>query len=93
LAVSVAYRLIEPGSEWRCHRLWYERSAMGDLLGEGYIWGGKDQLYGVLDRLLEHRWRSAKLTHLCSAKLTQRFKAGGGAFSFQVVEGVGVEKP
>jgi transposase len=55
LAVSVAYRLIEPGSEWRCHRLWYERSAMGDLLGEGFIWGGKDQLYGVLDRLLQHR--------------------------------------
>ncbi len=22
LTVSVAYRLIEPGSEWRCHRLW-----------------------------------------------------------------------
>lgn len=55
LAVSVAYRLIEPGSEWRCHRLWYERSAMGDLLGQGFVWGGKDQLYGVLDRLLEHR--------------------------------------
>jgi Transposase len=55
LAVSVAYRLIEPGSEWRCHRLWYERSAMGDLLGEEFVWGGKDQLYGVLDRLLQHR--------------------------------------
>jgi hypothetical protein len=49
LTVSVAYRLIEPGSEWRCHRLWYERSAMGDLLGEDFAWGGKDQLYGVLD--------------------------------------------
>ena len=55
LLVSVAYRLIEPGSEWRCHRLWYERSAMGDLLGPGFVWGGKDQLYGVLDRLLKHR--------------------------------------
>jgi transposase len=55
LLVSVAYRLIEPGSEWRCHRLWYDRSAMGDLLGEGFVWGGKDQLYGVLDRLLKHR--------------------------------------
>lgn len=37
LTVSVAYRLIEPGSEWRCHRLWYERSAMGDLLDEGFV--------------------------------------------------------
>jgi hypothetical protein len=33
------------------------------------------------------RRRSDKLTRLCSDKLTQRFKAGGGAFSFQVVEG------
>jgi hypothetical protein len=35
-------------------------------------------------------WRSAELTHPCSIKLTQWFKAGGGAFSFQVVEGVAV---
>jgi transposase len=62
LTVSVAYRLIEPGSEWRCHRIWYERSAMGDLLGEGFVWGGKDQLYAVLDRLLKHR--DALFTHL-----------------------------
>lgn len=55
LTVSVVYRLIEPGSEWRCHRQWYERSAMGDLLGQGLVWGGKDQLYAVLDRLLKHR--------------------------------------
>jgi len=64
LLVSVAYRLIEPGSEWRCHRLWYERTAMGDLLGEGFIWGGKDQLYAVLDRLLAHR--DALFQHLQS---------------------------
>jgi hypothetical protein len=64
LSVSVAYRLIEPGSEWRCHRLWYERSAMGDLLGEGFVWGGKDQLYEVLDRLLKHR--DALFLHLQS---------------------------
>jgi len=62
LTVSVAYRLIEPGSEWRCHRLWYDQSAMGDLLGEGFAWGGKDQLYNVLDRLLPHR--DALFTHL-----------------------------
>ena len=55
LQVSTAYRLIAPGSEWRCHRQWYDRSAMGDLLGPDFHWGGKDQLYEVLDRLLEHR--------------------------------------
>jgi hypothetical protein len=62
LQVSVAYRLIAPGSEWRCHRQWYDRSAMGDLLGPDFHWGGKDQLYFVLDRLLEHRL--ALFTHL-----------------------------
>jgi hypothetical protein len=55
LQVSVVYRLIAPGSEWRCHRQWYDRSAMGDLLGPDFHWGGKDQLYFVLDRLLAHR--------------------------------------
>jgi hypothetical protein len=27
------YRLIEPGSEWRLHRHWYDNSAMADCLG------------------------------------------------------------
>jgi hypothetical protein len=62
LLVSTAYRLIAPGSEWRCHRQWYERSAMGDLLGPSFHWGGKDQLYQVLDRLLKHR--GTLFTHL-----------------------------
>jgi len=62
LQVSVAYRLIAPGSEWRCHRQWYDQSAMGDLLGPDFHWGGKDQLYQVLDRLLAHR--PALFTHL-----------------------------
>ena len=62
LQVSTAYRLIAPGSEWRCHRQWYEQSALGDLIGPDFAWGGKDQLYLVLDRLLEHR--SALFTHL-----------------------------
>ena len=35
---------------------------MGDLLGAGFGWGGKDQLYSVLDRLLKHR--DALFTHL-----------------------------
>lgn len=55
LLVSAAYRLIAPGSEWKCWRLWYERSALGDLLGPDFHLGNKDQLYAVLDRLLPHR--------------------------------------
>ena len=30
LQTLVAYRLIDPGSEWRLHRHWYDASAMGD---------------------------------------------------------------
>jgi hypothetical protein len=53
--VLVAYRWIEPGSEWRCHQLWDDRSALGDLLGEEFHWDGRDQLDAVLDRLVGHR--------------------------------------
>jgi transposase len=53
--VSTAYRWIDPGSEWRLHREWYERSAMGDFLNEGVELAAKDNLYRCLDRLLEHK--------------------------------------
>ena len=55
LMLQVAYRLIDPGSEWRLHREWYERSAMADLLGEGPELAAKDTLYRCLDRLLPHK--------------------------------------
>ncbi len=50
-----AYRLIDPGSEWRLHRSWYEQSAMGDLLGEDYGLVQKDKLYRCHDKLVEHK--------------------------------------
>ena len=37
--------LIDPGSEWRLHRQWYEQSAMGDLLGADFALAHKDTLY------------------------------------------------
>ena len=55
LKTLVAYRLIDPGSEWRLHRQWYERSAMGDLLGEDFDLVQKDNLYRCLDKLLAHK--------------------------------------
>ena len=55
LMVLVAYRLIAPGSEWRLHREWYQRSAMADLLDEDFAVAAKDTLYRCLDRLLAHR--------------------------------------
>ena len=55
LKTLVAYRLIDPGSEWRLHRQWFERSAMGDLLGEDFDLAQKDNLYRCLDKLLAHK--------------------------------------
>jgi len=55
LQTLVCYRLIEPGSEWRLHRLWFEKSAMGDLLGEDYSMVEKNALYRCLDKVLEHK--------------------------------------
>jgi transposase len=55
LLTLVVYRLIDPGSEWRLHRQWYEHSALGDLLGEDFALVAKDKLYRCLDRLLTHR--------------------------------------
>lgn len=64
----VIYRLLDPGSEWRLHRQWYEASAAGDLLGEDFALVQIDKLYRCLDQLLAHkqafftaltaRWRS-----------------------------------
>jgi transposase len=51
----VTYRLIDPGSEWRLHRLWFENSAIADLLDEDFGLAAKDNLYRCLDRLLQHR--------------------------------------
>lgn len=51
----VCYRLIDPGSEWRLHREWFERSAMADLLGEDFGLVQSDKLYRCLDKLVAHK--------------------------------------
>ena len=60
-ALSV-YRLIEPGSEWRLHRQWFDSTALSDLLGPDFQLGCKENLYRTLDKLLEHK--EALFTHL-----------------------------
>jgi len=55
LQILVCYRLIDPGSEWRLHRLWFEQSAMADLLGGDYSLVEKNGLYRCLDKLLAHK--------------------------------------
>jgi hypothetical protein len=51
----VFYRLLDPGSEWRLHRHWFENSAVGDLLGEDFSVVQIDKLYRCLDKLLPHK--------------------------------------
>ena len=46
---QLTYRLMDPGSEWRLHREWYDKSAMGDLLHEDFALAAKDNLYRCLD--------------------------------------------
>jgi hypothetical protein len=64
LLVLVAYRLLSPGSEWRLHRHWFERSALGDLLGADAALADIHTLYACHDRLLEHK--EALFDHLVS---------------------------
>jgi transposase len=55
LKTLVAYRLIDPGSEWRLHRHWFDKSAMADLLDEDFALAEKNTLYRCLDKLVEHK--------------------------------------
>lgn len=62
-ALSV-YRLIDPGSEWRFHRQWFDSSALSDLLGPDFQLGCKENVYRTLDKLLVHK--EALFTYLRS---------------------------
>src|SRR5258708_3677289 len=55
LELLVVNRLIDPGSEFRLHRHWFDHSAMDVLLGQDYAVAEKDRLYRRLDRVLEHK--------------------------------------
>jgi transposase len=72
LQTLVCYRLIDPGSEWRLHRWWFDTSAMGDLLGEDYSLVEKNALYRCLDKVVEHK--RALFSHL-----TERWQGLFGA--------------
>src|SRR6266705_758172 len=55
LQISVIYRLLDPGSEWKLHRQWFESTAMADLLEEDFALVESHKLYECLDRLLAHQ--------------------------------------
>ena len=54
LKIQVCYRLIDPGSDWRLHRHWYEHSALRDLLGCDRVIASHT-LYRCLDKLVAHK--------------------------------------
>jgi transposase len=62
LTTVAIYRWLDPGSEWRLHREWFERSALGDLLGQDCRLVADDTLYRCHDLLLAHK--TALFTHL-----------------------------
>lgn len=62
LTAQVLYQLIDPGSEWRLHRHWFEHSALGDLLDADSPIVADDTLYRCLDKLVEHK--AALFSHL-----------------------------
>ena len=51
----VVNRLIDPGSEFRVHRQWFDQSAMAELLEADFAVAEKDRLYRCLDRIVEHK--------------------------------------
>jgi transposase len=55
LELLVVNRLIDPGSEFRVHRQWFDQSAMDVLLGQDFAVAEKDRLYRCLDRVLGHK--------------------------------------
>jgi transposase len=67
LQVLVSYRLLDPGSEWRLYRHWFEHSAMADLLGADLSVADIHKLYECHERLLDHK--KELFTHL-----TQQWK-------------------
>jgi transposase len=73
LRLLVVNRLLEPGSEFRVHRQWFDQTAMAELMNTDFAVAEKDRLYRCLDRLLEHkqelfqylreRWEDLFATH------------------------------
>ena len=51
----VVYYLLDPGSEWRLHRMWYEHSALRDLLNTNCKTIEKNTLYRCLDHVLPYK--------------------------------------
>jgi transposase len=67
LQILVVSRLLDPGSEWRLYRHWFEHSAMADLLGADEELAEIHKLYECHEHLLKHKGE-------LFGHLTQRWK-------------------
>jgi hypothetical protein len=79
LQTLCCYRLLDPGSEWRPHRVWFDQCAMGDLLGEDVSVAAKDTLYRCMEDRIEAHIFIALLAFCLHAALRHklRLKAPG----------------
>src|SRR5689334_14394540 len=94
LQLLVVNRLIDPGSEFRVHRQWFDQSAMAELLQTDFAVAEKDRLYRCLDRLVEHK--AALFQHLreCWQDLFQaQFEVLLYDLTSTYIEGEGEEIP
>ena len=55
LELLVVNRLIDPGSQFRVHRQWFDPSALDVWLGQDFAVAEKDRLYRCPDRVLNHK--------------------------------------
>ncbi len=94
LQLLVVNRLIDPGSEFRVHRQWFDQSAMGELLRVDFAVAEKDRLYRCLDRILEHK--AALFRHL-RQRWEEMFQAEFDVLLYDLtstyIEGEGEEIP
>jgi transposase len=67
LHLLVTYRLLDPGSEWRLYRHWFEHRAMADLLGADGEWAEIHKRYQCHEQVLKHKTK-------LFAHLTQRWQ-------------------
>ncbi len=58
LQTLCAYRWIDPGSEWRLHRQWFEQSAMADLQGADFAQLAES--HKLEDKLRQLPWHEAR---------------------------------
>ena len=72
LQTLVLYRLIDPGSEWRLHRHWFDHTALADLLGGDFALAEIHRLYECHDKLVAHK--AALFEHL-TARWRDLFEA------------------